>query len=336
VSPDSPAPAPERVAELERLRTGAAVVSRPGHGFVEVVGPDAVTFLQALVSADVAALADGQGTKSLLLAPQGKLEVAFRALRVGDALWLDCDPGQGSHLAALLGRYRIRVKAEVHDRSDDWAMLSVVGPGTDAVAAALTDGRGPMPRPRARHDHAPWGLCRVVRTSWSGTPGVDVIGPRAEVASVAEELAAAGWSGVAPETLEAFRIAAGIAVQPDDLDDQTIPQEAHLEADSVSFTKGCFLGQELVCRIDSRGHVNRFLRRLVDVEGPWPAPGTPVRVGDKVVGHVTSVAPVSLPVGALGYVRREVDVGATVELVGEAGVATARVERLDPPVHSDR
>jgi len=96
----------------------------------------------------------------------------------------------------------------------------------------------------------------------------------------------------------------------------------------VSFTKGCFIGQELVCRIDSRGHVNRFLRRLVAIDGPRPAPGTEIVVDGKVVGAVTSVTPAAFPPVALGYVRREVDPGATVELRGATGTATAAVAPL--------
>ena len=125
---------------------------------------------------------------------------------------------------------------------------------------------------------------------------------------------------------EAFRIERGLPVQPIDIDDTTIPQEAELEVDAVSFTKGCFIGQELVCRIDSRGHVNRFLRRLTAIDGPRPAPGAEIVVDAKVVGVVTSVTPDEFPAVALGYVRREIDPGATVELRGAAGTASAVVQ----------
>ena len=113
--------------------------------------------------------------------------------------------------------------------------------------------------------------------------------------------------------------------QPGDIDEATIPQEAFLELDAVSFTKGCFLGQELVCRIDSRGHVNRFLRRFTDIQGDWPCRGAEVVVDGKVVGALTSVAPSELPTGALGYVRREVEPPATVELRWDGGSARAAV-----------
>ncbi len=110
---------------------------------------------------------------------------------------------------------------------------------------------------------------------------------------------------------EALRIEAGVPRQGSDLDGTTIPQEAFLERDAVSFTKGCFLGQELVCRIDTRGHVNRYLRRLTATEGDRPPLGAEIVAGDKVVGTVTS----SASTGALRwYVRHEVEPPAEVEL----------------------
>ncbi len=300
----------EHLVELERLRTASAahpaIVDRSDRGFVRVTGPDARSFLQALVSADVEALADGDAAESLLLHPQGKLDVAFRLVRVaGDDLWLDTDHGLAPQLVASLQRFRIRVDVAIDDRSDGWGMISVVGadlaPGAD-------------------------GPCRVVRTR----VGADVLGPSGELEAVRDRLLANGAVGVGPVAWEAFRIEQGIPVQPVDIDERTIPQEAELELDAVSFTKGCFIGQELVCRIDSRGHVNRFLRRLTSIDERRPAPGDEVVAGGKVVGAVTSVTPDGFTPVALGYVRREIEPGATVELRGESGTATATVTPLRP------
>jgi folate-binding protein YgfZ len=278
--------------DLELLRTGDAVVDRSDRGFVLVTGPDAFSFLQALVSADLDDLADGAAVHSLLLTPQGKLDVDFRLVRVGDDAWLDCDPGLGAQLAASLNRFKIRVKADVVDRGDEFGMLSYIGPGA---------GDGAAGGPRVQR----------VPTRW----GHDLIGPRPELPTPAHV--------VDPVAYEAWRIEQGIPLQPFDLDDSTIPQEAFLEQDAVSFTKGCFLGQELVCRIDSRGHVNRFLRTFDAIEGDWPARGAEVVVDGKVVGALTSVAPEALPTGALGYVRREIEPPAAVALRWDGGTASA-------------
>jgi folate-binding protein YgfZ len=295
------------VDDLAALRAGTAYVDRSDRGFVVVSGPDALSFLQALISADLDAVDDGGGVHSLLLSPQGKLDVDFRLLRVGDTAWLDCDPGLGMQLAASLNRFKIRVQADVVDRSGQVGMLSFIGRGGEA--------------PDAMHAHRLQDGVRVVRTPW----GHDAIGPRADVYRHAANLIDWKWPPVDPVAFEAWRIEQGIPRQPVDVDETTIPQEAFLERDAVSFTKGCFLGQELVCRIDTRGHVNRFLRRFTEIEGDWPVPGAEVVSGGKVVGALTSVASDALRTGALGYVRREVEPPAVVELRWDGGTARATI-----------
>ncbi len=301
--------------QLEVLRHEAALVDRSNRGFVLVTGDDARSFLQALVSADLDPLQSGSGAPSLLLTPQGKLDVAFRLLVVGDDLWLDSDPGLGAQLKASLDRFRIRVKAEVVDRSDEWAMVSLIGP------SVLDRWTGPVPS--ELHAHLPADDLLVVRTE----TGLDLVGSRVAIDAMVDTLRNDDWTQVGPKAFDAFRIERGIPLQPVDIDDKTIPQEAELELDAVSFTKGCFLGQELVCRIDSRGHVNRFLRRFHMIEGDWPAAGAAVVVGDKVVGALTSVAAPHVPTGALGYVRREVEPPAIVDLILQDG-GTARATVL--------
>jgi folate-binding protein YgfZ len=146
----------------------------------------------------------------------------------------------------------------------------------------------------------------VLSTDWGGTEGVDVVGPVADVRAWIE---ASGLRRGTVDELEARRIEAGIPKLGVDIDDATIPQEAHLEVDAVSFTKGCFIGQELVCRIDSRGHVNRFLRRLSLPGTSVPPPGAEVTRDHKAVGSVTSATavPGEERVVALAMVRREVE-----------------------------
>jgi folate-binding protein YgfZ len=146
------------------------------------------------------------------------------------------------------------------------------------------------------------------------------------VQAAAERLEAAGVARCSPEAYEALRIEVGIPRQGFDLDEKTIPQEAFLDQDAVSFTKGCFLGQELVARIDSRGHVNKYLRRLTNIEGGRPPRGAEIASGDKVVGTVTSsIADADIPAGALGYVRHEIDPPAEVDLRWDGGATKATV-----------
>jgi tRNA-modifying protein YgfZ len=313
--------------ELEVLRTTAGVVDRSDRGAVLVTGPDAWSYLQGLVSADLDAVGDGEGAHSLLLTPQGKLDVDFRLLRVGDDAWLDCDPGFGEQLAASLNRFRIRVKCEVTDRSGSWGSLAVRGPDATNAAGALGVELGAAP-----HAHGAWEEAVVVRVPWPGADGFDVVGPPATVEAAAARVTAAGATAVSADAYEALRIDVGVPRQGFDLDDKTIPQEAFLDHDAVSFTKGCFLGQELVCRIDTRGHVNKYLRRLTAIENGRPPRGSEIVAGDKVVGTVTSsVADADAPAAALGYVRHEVDPPADVELRWDGGSGRAVVEPLPTP-----
>lgn len=219
------------------------------HDRVRVSGPDTWTFLQSLLSQDVADLADGDQRPTLLLTPQGKVDVVGVVMRSGDDAVIETEPGWGEHLAASLTRFKIRTKV-------DFALDPAPPVDADAVTAD-----------------------------------------------------------------EADRIRAGIPRMGADLDDSVIPQEAFLELDAVSFTKGCFIGQELVCRIDSRGHVNRFLRHIVPDDATVTLPvGAPILVGDKVVGSITSAAPGI----AMGFVRREVEPPASATVGG----VTARVDSL--------
>jgi folate-binding protein YgfZ len=176
----------------------------------------------------------------------------------------------------------------------------------------------------------PWdeaGEARLVRADWpGGPPGADIVGPVSELGEIWDALVAADATPAGLTAYEAARVRAGVPRQGLDIDEKTIPQEAFLELDAVSFTKGCFLGQELVCRIDTRGHVNRVLRAFEIGNGgidTTPPAGAGIVVGGKEVGALTTVARSESGVVALGYVRREVDVPADVVVRWDGGEAPA-------------
>jgi len=279
------------------------IAVRDPWGRVVVSGADATSFLQSLVSQDLEPLAVDDSARSMLLTPQGKVDVLFRITRVADdEWWLDTEPEYGPRLASSLTRFRIRVDAEIDDRTPDTVLVSYLSPDEPG---AIGDG------------------LRSLRTPW----GVDLLARRADVeVGVDVEVT---WS---PEELEAFRIEQGVPKLGVDVDEKTIPQEAFLELDAVSFTKGCFLGQELVTRIDTRGHVNRYLRRLAVAGAAVPPWGASIEVDDREVGVVTSsaVVPGEGRVVALGMVRREVEPPAHVTLRWDDGEARAEVLASDP------
>ena len=319
--------------ELSAMQKSVAMVDRSARGAVTVTGPDTLRFLQDLLSQDLADLGDGEGVHTLLLQPQGKLDVDLRLLRItNEEFRLDCEVGMGERLAASLERYRIRVKVQIEDRTETEGCIMLRGPETIGRVETVLG----VEAPPTQHHHAvaDSGL-RVVRANWpgltetGGSTGVDLLGLRSVITTA---WAALRESGVRPAGLDAYetaRIIAGIPRQGRDLDERTIPQEAFLDGDAVSFTKGCFIGQELVCRIDTRGHVNRYLRLLrLDAAA---AVGAEIVADGKVVGQVTSVARISTaPEGfaALGYVRRELQPPAPVTLNTPTGAIPATVEAI--------
>ena len=304
-------------AGYDALRGDAGVVEVE-RASVLVHGPDAVSYLQSLISADLDGVGDGEGVRSLLLTPQGKLDAEFRLLRVGDDCWLDADEGIGARLTEALVRFKIRVKVDVEDRSDSWGVLALKGPNAEATLRTAAG----VEVPAVQHAHVPWGGARIVRADWPGLPGFDVVGAPAELERHEDQLIAVGAMPAIEEDYEAVRIEAGVPRQTLDLDDRIIPQEAFLDEDAVSFTKGCFLGQELVTRIDTRGHVNRYLRGVrLGADAPT---GAEVMVDDKTVGTLTSTA-ISPRLGpiALAMIRREVEPPAEVTVNGTPATVDA-------------
>ncbi len=320
----------QRHADLDIFGSGAALLSRPDHDVVTVSGTDARSFLQSLVSQDLAAMVPLEERQSLLLQPQGKLVAAFRITMLHEEQWLlDCDPGVGAALYEGLARFKIRVKVDLQ-RRDDLATVTLRGPSAHRVAV-LASTRGAV---ASRVDETAWSELPAqavgsletgvwLHADWPNIAGCDWIGPRGLLAEVLTALIEAGGVVVANEAFETMRVEQGVLVQGCDIGDATIAQEAELEHDSVSFTKGCFVGQELVCRIDSRGHVNRFVRRL-RLSDQSVAVGASVDVNAKTVGTVTSVAPWSP--WAIATLRREVEVGDQVSI----GATTAVVEQRQP------
>jgi len=305
--------------EYLALRTEAAYVTG-WHELVWVRGPDAVRFLDGLVSQAVAPLGGGAVAPSLLLAPQGKLRAPHHLLSGQDEVGLVVDAGIGEIAASDLRRFKIRVDVTVE--LDPGPVVDVWGPAAAAAVSAVT---GSPVRPDG---------------GWERTAGAVVVAaipfrrvglPRLVVAGVGEPAyTGAGVVRAGRLAADAVRIEAGEPLMGIDLDDGTIPQEGDLVDGAVDFAKGCYLGQELVARIDSRGHVNRVLRGIVVTTNLLPPIGADIVTGDRVVGALTSVGEsltLRAPVG-LAMVRREVDPGAVVAVRWSGGEAPGRVAGL--------
>ena len=296
--------------------TDHPVVVRTTRDLVAVVGPDAATYLQGQPSQDVAGLAVGDSTWTFVLAPQGKVDGWGRITRVADdAFEVLVDAGAGEAWEARLRRFLLRTKADI-TVTPAVPVLALRGEGSADVVAAT-------------------GLEAWRPAGWPAVDGFDLVvaAPSGEGGPADEDavsrVVGAGVVEVGVAELEALRIRAVVPAWGSELDADTIPATVGqwvIDA-SVSFTKGCYTGQELVARIDSRGgNVPRLLHRL-EVQGPPPPPGTPVVVGDVEAGSVTSSASVEGGSVALCWVGRAV----VVEPDGSPATVAGAPGRVFPP-----
>jgi folate-binding protein YgfZ len=294
---------------------GCALLDRSERGKLALTGAGAKAFLGGQVSNDTEGLTPGHGVYAALLTPKGKMLADLRVLDCGDELWLDTERAGLQPLFDALRRGTIGHDAELHKRTLQQALFSLLGPRARDVAGADAAGLG-----TAEHDNARSHLGLLVSTDL----GVDVVCAAEDAERVRGELERAGAVPIEPAVAETRRIETGRPRYGIDLDDTVIPQEAGLNERAVSFTKGCYVGQETVARLHYRGKPNRHLRGL-RLSGPVPA-GTPLRLGEREVGRLTSVA-VSPRFGDIGLalVRREAEPGAVVDAAGDV---TAEVVEL--------
>lgn len=290
--------------------TQARVASRD---VLSVTGPDARSYLQGQCSQDLDGLAEGTATEALLLSPQGKIDAYIRISRTGEeAFVLDTDVGCGSAAIERLLRFRLRTRIDIETL--DWSCLSLRGSG----AAALDVPEGPT---------------LALAVDWPHWSGTDLLGPRPT-----DDPELGRWlpdDAVAcdEEAWESARIEAGVPVGGREVTGSTIAAEVGLVERTVSFTKGCFTGQELVARLDARGSkVARRLRGLV-VAGPARPPvGSTVWTADSEheVGTVTSAAWSELRVAsvALATLHRRIEPPEMVVIRWEGGEALAEARQL--------
>ncbi len=304
-------------AEYRAVTEACGLLDRSERGKLALTGPDAKAFLQGQVSNDVEALTPGAGCYAAFLTPKGKMLGDIRILDAGDEVLLDTERVALQELFNMIRRFSVGYAVELHKRTLESGLLSLLGPDAEAVA-----GTGDLDA--AEDSHAVVQIDGITARAIRTDLGIDLLCGAEDTGSLSAALAARGARPVSEMVADCVRVEHGRPRYGVDLDDSVIPQEADLNDRAVSFTKGCYVGQETVARLFYRGKPNRQLRGL-KLSAP-AASGAEITFGDRVVGRLGSVAesPVLGPI-ALALVRREAPPGSDV-VVGPDQVDAVVVE----------
>jgi folate-binding protein YgfZ len=304
-------------AQYRQLREGAGYLDRSRRAKLLVGGPDAADYLQGQLTNDVEALGPDEGCYAALLDRKGHIQSDMRVLRLGSGgIWLDLEPDAAPAVEKHLRTYSIGREVEIEDVSERWAISSLIGPL--AASSAGFEGLGPEHAQRSRN----WeGVEVLAVATWAG---IDLIAKTDEAAALQRLLADAGAVEVSQEAAEILRVEAGRPRFGAEMSAGTMPAEAGIVERAVSFTKGCYIGQEPVARLHYKGRPNR---RLCGLRlSASAAAGDDLRLGDRDVGAIGTacISPARGPI-ALAVVRREAEIGAIVE-VGNQGTTGEVVE----------
>jgi len=317
----------------DAARHRAAFLDRCDRGRIVVSGADRRSYLQGLMTNDIAALQAGQGCYTAYLTAQGRMIADLYVYELGDVLLLMLAGSAKDSVMAKLDQFIFSEDVQLGDVTGTFAQIAIVGPAAAGiVAGALRDVAPDALTAMADHANirAEWsgGSAIVTRVMDTGERGFELYVEGGQVDALKATLRAAGASELDEAAAEALRIESGVPLFGRDMDEETIPLEAGIESRAISFTKGCYVGQEVIIRVLHRGH-GRVARKLVGlaVEGERiPEAGTAIASGEREIGHVTSSAgspALGRPI-ALGYVHRDfLDAGTRVAIGDQPATVTA-------------
>jgi tRNA-modifying protein YgfZ len=304
-------------AEYRALTETCGLLDRSFRGKLALSGSEAKAFLAGQVTNDVEALSPWSGCYAAFLTPKGKMLGDLRIFDLGEELFLDTERVALQALFDMIRRFKIGYDVELHKRTVECGLLSLIGPEAGRMVALEGLAEIEHANVQAKIEGIEIVLART-------DVGLDIVCDASHRSAVTEALLAAGALTVSEAAAEIVRIEGGRPRYGIDLDDTVIPQEAGLNERAVSFTKGCYVGQETVARLHYRGKPNRHLRGLRLME-PVPV-GAELRLGERMVGHLTS-STLSPRLGAIGLalVRREAELGTKLS-IGEGGARAVVAE----------
>jgi glycine cleavage system T protein len=299
-------------AEYHAVRHGVALCDLSHRGLIRVTGKDRQRFLHAMLSNDTQSLQPGQGCYATLLSVKGHMIADLVVYAEEQAYVLELEPQVVRPFIEAIEWYVISEDVTFHNDSGQWGLLAVQGPlSADLLALVLGQEVPDLAMYASTACQIAGHAVRLVRRSYTGEPGYLVMAPPAALPdlwhALWEHREACSVAAVGLEVLETARIEAGLPVYGQDMSDATIPVEANLQ-EALSYTKGCYVGQEVIARIDARGHVNRKLVGLLLDGATLPESGAKIVAPQREVGWITSTthSPALQQNIALGYVRREV------------------------------
>jgi folate-binding protein YgfZ len=317
-------------AEFAALRSGCGVYDLGFRAKISLTGGDRVRWLNGMTTNNIRDLAVGQGVYAFLLNPQGHILGDLFAYNRGESIVVDTDSGQTEKILATFDHYIIMDDVEVTNLSERLTALGIAGPKTSEVLASAGF---TIPEMRALQvESVMWQgtQCTLVRGEDDERVSYEIWLPPASVRSLWDALSAAGAVPVGSDALELQRVVSGTPRYGVDIRERDLPQETE-QARALNFNKGCYVGQEIVERIRSRGAVHRKFTGFV-ADGTAPiAAGAKIVAGEKEVGEITSAA--SLRLGgrdktvALGYIRREAGVPGR-----EVSIGTSKATVVQLPV----
>lgn len=284
------------VAESYKAATeAAALVEKDWAGLIKLTGGDRVTWLQGMVTNDVARLKPGMGCYAAHLTPQGKIVAHMQILAAEEALWLSLERSAVLPLMAGFDKLLIMEDVQMTDASDEYSVLGLLGRNASSV---LTSWLGEPPNLDNRYSHRTVDNCRVV----SSDLGFDIWVPRPQADRVVRAIAQAGATAIEHGTWDVIRTEAGIPVYGVDIDSTTTMPE--IGESGISYDKGCYIGQEVVAKVKYIGHVNRRFVGLVVAGHDIPEAKSVVRKSGREVGYVTTslLSPMLHKPIALGFV----------------------------------
>ena len=295
------------VDQYKAAHHSAALIDRSSQGTIALTGADRASFLHALLTNDIARLAMGRGVYAAYLTPQGRMLSDMRVIATGNRMLLGVEREIARPLAERFDKLIFSEDVQARDATGELSVIGVLGP---SAARMIQQATGVSVADLAEQfDNVTTEALTVVRDDAFGVPGYDVYVPTGDADAVRAKLVEAGAVEATDETREALRIEAARPRFGIDMNTETIPLEAGLESRAISFTKGCYVGQEVIIRVMHRGH-GRVARRLVSIvmaDARVPSRGDKIQVADRVVGEITSAttSPRHGAPLALGYVQRD-------------------------------